>query len=816
MPAWRTTLREHLHILAGDLRRAARFLTKAPGFALAALLAIVLGVTSTTVVFSLINAVLIRSLPYGNAVRLVYMWTPVPGSAGAPRELGPYYSDVIAWQRASKSFEAITGLQRYMPLLTDGKPQRVGGARVLGNFFQTLEVRAQLGRTIQPEDDRPGNQFVAVISDALWRSRFGGNPNAIGKTILINRQLYRVIGVMPREFSYPGGNDYPHQPEFARLARTDVWIPVALTPEQQSARDSEEADAVIGRLRGGISVPQAQSEISAIQKRLEPVHSEGVLQALLVPFIETAIGPVRPLMRLLMGAVCLVLLLACGNLASLLLARTAHRVHEIGVRTALGAQRSRLVRMLVTESMLLALVGGALAVGLSQAVTRLVVKLNPGDIPRFEETAVDWRVLLFGLVVAVGTGFAAGIFPAVSASFVDVSALLRQGGRGAAGGSWSARNALVVSEIALAVVLLAGAGLLIRSYLVVQGEDKGFAPSTLTMSITLDEQAQGVNQLRRELMRRIQDLPGVQAAGSIDDLPLGSNEDIGFLVVEGYTSKLKQWVRARGTAGEYFRAMQIPLIAGRYLSDGDIAARPFEIEASVVVSESFAKRYFPGRNALGHHLGINGPAKNTIVGIVGNVRHSSLEETPEPIVYAQNGSADSVVIRTLGSPEAIVASVRKEVSAFGAGATVTDVQTMSQYVDQAAARRKFQTVALTTFAGVAVFLTLVGLYGLIAFAVRQRTAEIGVRMALGATPGAMIRMVILSGLKLTFAGLAIGVCSALALARGMATFIYGIPAIDPVTFLGVPAFMLAITFIACVFPAWKAAQIDPVDALRQQ
>jgi putative ABC transport system permease protein len=472
--------------------------------------------------------------------------------------------------------------------------------------------------------------------------------------------------------------------------------------------------------------------------------------------------------------------------------------------------------MLVTESMLLALAGGTLAVGLSQAVTRLVVKLNPGDIPRFEETAVDWRVLVFGLVVAVGTGFAAGILPAVSSSFVNVTELLRQGGRGAVGGSWSARNALVVSEIALAVVLLAGAGLLIRSYLVVQGEDKGFAPSTLTMSIMLDEQAQGVNQFRHELMRRIQDLPGVQAAGSVDDLPLGSNEDLGFLAVEGYASKVKQWVRARGTAGEYFRAMQIPLIAGRYLNDSDIASRPFEMGASVVVSESFAKRYLPGRNALDCRLGINGPAKSTIVGIVGDVRHSSLEEAPEPIVYAQNGSADSVVIRTLGSPEAIVSSVRKEVSAFGAGATVTDVQTMSQYVDRAAARRRFQTVALAAFASVAVFLTLVGLYGLIAFTVRQQTAEIGVRMALGATPGAMIRMVILSGLKLTFAGLAIGVCSALALAGGIATFIYGIPAIDPVTFLGVPVFMLAITFIACVLPAWKAAQIDPVDALRQQ
>jgi len=540
------------------------------------------------------------------------------------------------------------------------------------------------------------------------------------------------------------------------------------------------------------------------------------MQALLVPFVKTAIGPVRPLMRLLMGAVCLVLLLACGNLASLLLARAANRVHEMGVRTALGAQRSRLVRMLVTESMLLALVGGALAVGLSMAVTRLVVKLNPGDIPRFEETAVDWRVLVFGLAVAVGTGFAAGILPAISASFVNVSELLRQGGRGTAGGSWSARNALVVAEISLAVVLLAGAGLLIRSYLVVQGEDKGFAPSTLTMSITVDEQAQGVDLFRRELMRRIQDLPGVQAAGSIDDLPLGSNEDMGFLVVEGYTSKLKQWVRARGTAGEYFRAMQIPLIAGRYLNDGDIAAKPFEMEESVVVSESFAKHYFPGRNALGHRLGINGAANSTIVGIVGDVRHSSLEEAPEPIVYAQNGRADSVAIRTFGAPEAIVASIRREVSAFGAGAAVTDVQTMAQYVDEAAARRRFQTVALTAFAGVAVFLTLVGLYGLIAYAVRQRTAEIGVRMALGASRGAMLRMVMLTGLKLTLAGLGIGVCFALVLARVMASFVYGIRAIDPVTFLAVPVFMIGATLMACLAPARRAARIDPVEALRQQ
>ncbi|HTT20881.1 MAG TPA: ABC transporter permease [Candidatus Sulfotelmatobacter sp.] len=479
------------------------------------MLAIILGVTSTTIVFSLINALLIRSLPYGNAERLVYLWTPAAYAAGLPRELGPYYSDVAAWQRVSKSFEAITGMQRYVALLTGESPQRVGGARVLGNFFPTFEARPQLGRTIEPHDDEPGRQFVAVISDALWRSRFGGDPRALGKTILINRQPYRVIGVMPQEFSYPGGNDFKGQFEFARWPRTDVWVPAALTPKELSARDSEEADAVVGRLRRGISLPQAQSEISAIQKGLLPAHAEGALQVLLVHFVETAISPVRPLMRLLMGAVCLVLLLACGNLASLLLARAANEVHEIGVLTALGAQRSRLVRMLVIESMLLALVGGVLAVGLSQAVTQLVVKLNPGDIPRFEETAIDWRVLLFGLVAAVGTGFAAGILPAISASFVNVNALLRQARRGAAGGSWSARNALVVSEIALAVVLLAGAGLLIRSYLVVHGEHKGFAPSTSTMTINMEEQTPDAYRLRCELMHRIQRLPGVQAAGSL-------------------------------------------------------------------------------------------------------------------------------------------------------------------------------------------------------------------------------------------------------------------------------------------------------------
>jgi predicted permease len=555
---------------------------------------------------------------------------------------------------------------------------------------------------------------------------------------------------------------------------------------------------------------------------LDLLHAEDErdLQSLLVPFIETTIGPVRPLLHLLMGAVCLVLLMACGNLASLLMARAGDRVHEIGVRTALGAQRSSLMRLMLTESMMLSVAGGALAVPLTYAAMKLLTRLNPGDIPRFEETTLDTNVLLFGLFVSLTTGLIAGIFPAVSGSFVNVSELLRQGGRGIAGTSWRTRKTLIVSEIALAVMLLAVAGLLIRSYLFVQGEEKGFAPSTLTMSLTLDQPVQNSDPLRRELMNRIRAVPGVQVAGSIDDLPLSTFEDKGFIEVEGYVSHGRETASVRETAGEYFQAMQIPLVAGRYLNENDIPLGTNAMPQAVAVSQSFAHIYFPGRDAVGHRLRINGGGWglgwSTIAGVVGDVRHSSLEEAPQPIIYFQNGLADSVAIRTIGPPDAIIPSIRKAVSALNAGVTVTDIQTMNQYANQAAARRRFQTVALASFAGVAVFLALTGLYGLLSYAVRQRTAEIGVRMTMGASRGAVVGMVVLHGLKLTSMGLAIGVALTLALTRAVASFLYGVRAVDPITFIAVPVFIIAVALAACIAPAWKAACIDPVSALRRQ
>jgi predicted permease len=498
------------------------------------------------------------------------------------------------------------------------------------------------------------------------------------------------------------------------------------------------------------------------------------------------------------------------------MARAADSVHEIGVRMALGAQRSRLIRSMLTESLMLTMTGSVLATLVSFAALRIVTKWNPNDIPRFEEAAIDVRVLLFALFVSIGTGLAAGIFPALAASFENAAAHLRHGGRAIAGASWRARNVLIVGQVAVSVVLLAGASLFVRSYLAALHQNDGFSQTTLTMSVNVDEQTQNANQIRRELMDRIRDLPGVQVAGSIDDLPLSRYEDKGFLEVDGYVAKHKEIVSVRETGGDYFRAMQIPLIAGRYLRDSDVRSdTPDAYPYVAVVSEGFAKHYFHDRNAVGHRLRINGSPWSSIVGVVGDVRHSSLEDAPEPIVYYQDGLADSVAVRTIEPPAAVIRSIRNVVDALAPGGAVTDVQTMNKYVDQAAARRRFQSMALTSFAGVAMLLTLVGLYGLLSYAVRQRTPEIGVRMAVGATHAAVIGMIISDGLRLTGAGLVVGVCLAFAVTRAMAGFLYGVDSADPDTFLFVPALVILVALVACIAPAWRAARIEPLRALRR-
>jgi putative ABC transport system permease protein len=814
--------REHFHILAGDLRHSLRIFAKAPGFVCAALLALALGVSASTTIFSLINAVLIRSLPYGGAERLVYMWTPVPRYEQLPRELSPSFADVLAWQALSHSFTGITALKQSMLTLSGGgEPIRVSGALVLGNFFQTLQAVPEMGRAIDAGDDRPGQDRVAVIGDALWRSRFNRDPGVLGRSVQLGNRGYRIVGVMPAGFGYPHESDFP----FARatLKRTEIWIPAALTPQQQSDR-MHSADAAIGRLRPGVTLQQAQAEMSAIEAHLDPLNPADMrgMQSLLGPFIETAVGPVRPLMRLLAGAVVLVLLIACGNVASLLMARGVGRAHEMGVRTALGAPRARLVRQLLTESLLLSTAGGGLGALMSLAALKTVARLNPGDIPRFDEVSMDGRVLLFALLISLATGFVFGILPALAASRVNVSASLRQGGgRGIVGGWSGARHALIITDVALAVVLLAGAGLLIRSYLNVESEDKGFAPSTLTMRLAVDSQPRTPQQmtvLSQSVISGIAALPGVLAVGGTSQLPLSHAESISTFRVDGYPNRPNQTAAVRPTAGDYLQAMQMRLVAGRLLSPADNPARPSPVPAAVLVSESFAKLYFPGGNAIGGRVqsGEPGAKWSTIVGVVADVRHTNLETAPQPTIYNPSWFVDSLAIRTALPPEAMISSIRNAIHSVDPAIALTDIQTMLQRITEAASRRRFQTVLLAAFAGIAVFLALVGLYGLLSYAVRQRTTEIGVRMALGAGRGAVVGMVVRQGLMLTGAGLAIGLLAAGAIARGIASLLYGVHAFDPVTFIAVPVFMLLAAAVACFVPAWKAARIDPIRALRQQ
>jgi predicted permease len=496
----------------------------------------------------------------------------------------------------------------------------------------------------------------------------------------------------------------------------------------------------------------------------------------------------------------------------------------MGLRKALGAPRSRLARQVLTESLFLSLTGGALGALLCLAAVRVLARMNPGDIPRFDEIAVDWRVLLFALLISVITGIVFGAFPALISGRANIVDLLRDGGcRGIVGAPARARYSLVVADVALAVVLLGGAVLFIRSYLYVQGEEKGFAPSTLTMRLAADLQSRipsaRLMAMCRTAVERVAALPGVVAAGATNTLPLSHHESTSTFRVEGYANRPNQSVALRLGAGDFFGAMQIPLIAGRYLTSDDIAAQPTSVPRVVVVNESFARMYFNGRSAIGGHVqrGAPGAVWSTIVGVVADVRHSNLETPTTPTLYEPSwADVSSLAIRTTLPPDAMVSAVRQAVRVSGVPFLLADIQTMRERTSEAEARRRFQTVLLAAFAGIAMFLALVGLYGLLSYAVRQRTSEIGVRMALGAGRSQVVGMVLRDGLTLTALGLLIGLPVAGAMARWSASLLYGVAVLDPVTFIAVPVLMMAAAAVACIFPAWKASRVDPVSSLRHQ
>jgi predicted permease len=821
--------------IIADLRYAARQLRRNPGFAIVAILTLALCIGATTAIYSLVQAVLLRSLPYGDAARLVYIYTPI-AALNLPIEVfTPTNADFHDIQRESHSFVSMTGfVQASFNLSTTVMTRRIGAAQVDALFFHTLESPALLGRVIDTHDNQPGNQHVAVISNSLWRSLFAGSRDVLSQTITLDGNTYRIIGVMPSGFAYPTSNELPYSS--GDTSETDIWVPLALTPQQAADRDSSGLN-VIARLRPGVSLTAAQSEVNVIEQQLDKLHSAEMRgwKGAVENFRDTIIGPVRPLLWLLLGAVCCVLLVACANAANLLLARAAARSHEFGVRATLGAGRLRVVRQMLTESLVLSGIAGIAGIVLAWLFLRLLLHLDPGDIPRMQQASLNGWVLLFSSAITLTTCLLFGTMPAIATSRISPNTLLKTGStRGVVSTQNRGRSFLIAGEVGLVVLLLAGAGLLLRSYSRLMAVPAGFEPSTVTFHVQLDSRyASAQDQLSyyKRLVDRIAAIPGVRATGVDHILPFGNAGSMSSFWVDGSPSNRKdQFAVADDVSPQFFRAMGTPLKEGRFFSEADGSSSNI-----IIVNQSFARHYFSGRSAIGGR--VRGGEHDTfpwktIIGVVGDVRgngiagdthETAIEKAPEPEIYSPfwhdstaPRPAAFIATRSSLSSQALIPALRAAARSIDPGIALAELRTMQQAVDAATSRRRFQTMLLSVFAVTALLLAVVGLYGVLAYSVRQRVPEIGVRIALGATRARVVSMVVRQGLRLVFMGLAFGLFAAFILVRFLAGVLFGVSPYDPWTFVAAPVLVVLAALIACSAPAWRAAHIEPIEALRSE
>ncbi len=807
--------------LAQDLRYGTRMLRRSPSFTAVAALALALGIGANTAIFSVINAVLLRPLPYKDTERIVAIkeWT-VQG----PAQVTP--ANFLDWREQNKVFEEMAAVSTRRANLTGqgGEPQRINLAVTSANFFQVLGVQPLAGRAFLPTEEQAGHEPVVVVSDGLWKRHFGSDPNLVGKPLMIDGETYIVVGVMPAGVQYPQD--------------TELWIPPRrLVPEAEiDLGDITQVRglgllAVIARLKPGVTLREAQAEMDAVTSRLRAQYPEtnGNRYNTVISLHESLIGDVRPMLLILLGAVGCVLLIACANVANLLLARASARQKEMAIRTALGAHRWRIVRQLLTESMLLALMSGTLGLLLAVWGVELLSNFAPASIPRIHEVGLDSWVLIFTLLVSIITGFVFGLVPALQVSKTDLNESLKEGARGATSGARGTRfrSLLVVSEIALSLVLLIGAGLLLRSFIVLQAVEPGFEPRhVLTMRIAPSgENYREADQQRafyEKIIERIKTLPGVQSVGAINTLPLGKGAVNGY-VIEGrplLTPDKMPGANRRNISSDYFRAMNIPLLKGRTLTERDNADAP----GVVIINESLARRDFAGENPVGKRLGFgwrNGqPVWLEIVGVVGDVR--SIELNTEPTAeaytpYLQNAVPEmSFVIRTAGDPTNLAPAVRHEVRLIDQNQPVSNVKTMERVVFEAVMQPRFNTLLLGIFAAVALLLAAAGIYGVMAYSVTMRTHEIGVRMALGARPWDVLKLVMGQGARLTLAGLLVGLLGAFAATRVLASVLFGISPTDPLVFIGVGLLLTGVALAATYIPARRAMKLNPLIALRYE
>src|SRR5882724_765871 len=802
-----------METLLQDLRYTVRVLLKKPAFTAIVVLALAIGIGANTAIFSVVNAILLRPLPYKNFDRISMVWMDNPKLGVA--EDWHSYPNYVDYKQQNQVYEDIAAFNnRSFNLTGVGDPVRILGAWNTASLFSVLGVEPLMGRVFTEEEEEPGKDLVVVLSNGLWRSRFGSNPNAIGQAISMNGANRTVIGVMPPGFSFPD-------------KRTEAWVPLALSPQRKQARSVISYKAV-GRLKPGVSMAQARADMGAIAKRLDEQYSQSDYGVNLVLLRDQETRTVKPALLVLLGAVAFVLLIACANVANLLLAQAAIREREIAIRLALGARRWRIVRQLLTESAVLGLVGGA--AGLLMAVWGLnvLVALSPGDIPRFDQAGIDGRVLAFTLTVSLLTGLIFGLVPSLQASKPDLNNALKEGGRGATGGAGGlrVRNLLVVSEIALSMVLLVGAGLLIRSFMRLQQFDLGFNPNNLaTMRIQLPgtkyrEPAQ-VDAFYKQLLERIESVPGVKSVGAISDVFLTDTPNSTNFSIEGRPVPIGAdsiEVPLDSVSPGYFRAMGIPLLSGREFDDRDVR----NSTPVVIVNETFVRRFFADEEPLGKRFvyGQSGPDNNnwiTIVGVVGDMRRTGFDRPVRPETFlpqSQNPSATlTIVARTAVDPVTLSNTLRGEVWAIDNDQSVYDLKSMDQTLSEMSSQRRFNMLLLGVFAALALTLAAVGIYGVMSYSVAQRTHEIGVRMALGARGTDVLGMIVRRGMVLVIAGIGAGLIGAVALTRLLSSLLYGVSATDPLTFVVIPIVLSAVALGACFVPASRATTVDPMVAL---
>jgi putative ABC transport system permease protein len=801
-----------MRTLLQDVRYAARVLVRQPGFAAVAVLTLALGVGANTAIFSVVNAVLLRPLPFAEPDQLVRVYEKRP-KLGRTRNVVSA-PDFIDWRGQSQTFDSMAAYNGWGASLTgDGEPQRITGALASADLFRVLRAEPMLGRAFAAEEDRPGAPRVVVISHGLWRRRFGADPSAVGKAVTLGGEPYTVVGVMPPAFQFP-------DPE------TEVWAPLALDPQDQSSRGSHYL-SVVARLKTGVTREQAQAEMDAIAGRLEQQYQVNTGHGVNVFALhDEVVGGVRKSLFVLLGAVGFVLLIACANVANLLLARGAARQAEIAVRTALGASRWRVVRQLLTESLLLFVWGGALGLLLAVWGVDLFVALSPPGTPRVHEIRADAWVFGFTFLVSLATGVVFGLLPALQASKPDLHAALKEGGRDRLGGGSRTRlrGLLVVAEVASAVVLLVGAGLLLKSFVRLRQVSPGFdTANVLTMQLSLppSRYRDGASQAAffRQLLQRVEALPGVRAAGAVAGLPLTGNMASRYFEIEGRPPRpAGEGLNANFNLASpgYFRALGVPLVSGRQFDERDASGAP-EV---VVVNETMARRFWPDEDPLGKRLRIANNPWRTVVGVVADVKNDGLSAEPKPEMFYPLLQSPlpfmTLVVRTDTDPKTLAAAVGREVRAVDADEPVYDVKTMDERLAESVSPQRLTTLLVGVFAALAMTLAGVGIYGVISYSVAQRTREMGVRMALGAQKGDVLKLVLRQGLLLALAGVLIGLAGAFALTRVMSGLLYGVSVTDPATFAGVAVMLTAVALVACLVPALRAARVDPMVALRYE